>query len=402
MEEERSYKMRPISPESYDPRLLPATSPRRSVSQHTSPSRASSISSANTSRLDLVDEANKTSSRPLSPLPRDHQTYYKGRKDNIGTLFGDEGNPDKNHYSNPDQDLCGAIRDLAKLVRYSIKTHTQNPEQTRRALSLSKSIAQADRQNILGVDAHIFEQEEANQRPNLERFDSSISRKRDRRSHRSSAAAVQQARGLLLVTYSKPLSTVGPQTSAFLKELISLTNQLDLSDQGVHHLCTYFLRGKLASAYDRIREKRGTLKAIEFLAERFHSEESDETYSTAIKDWKFDLKADPLSQMYSLLLCYTASRHPRTEEEMITLIKERTLEGVPQHVRNYMEKLESSYRYKHKNRAMKMIPFAKALKKKLDELSPKGRTKAAVDDITVEDSNYIHNEEMDHNNFIDA
>lgn len=117
------------------------------------------------------------------------------------------------------------------------------------------------------------------------------------------------------------------------------------------------------------------------MAKEYYAAESPTYNDAKIRQWKFDAKRNVLEQLQNLQMTYEGSTNPKSNGEIVTLIKDKTLGQVPPNIRHAMDAKENKYRYVHGNKQMGIHPFSKYLQKELLKLNPSLAQASVVDEI---------------------
>ena len=288
--------------------------------------------------------------------------------------------------SDEDEDHPLTDRTLAKIatVVYAVLKGSLDGEKSERARLAMRDIAKGSRRHLLGQDAVRIEQIDSDSEAGepVEVIETFLPGLKDGTlADRQVPNALHKARELLSISHPQPISDLSASNITLLKNLVEVGNELFLSAKNLHRICMYYLRGRLGHAYMEFQREYGAHSAVERLVTHFNSEAPRQDYSASIRNWKLSLRKPILPQLHELQLSYLGSKTKLPDGHLTTVIKDKALSQLPQHVVSAFNAKQSRYSYLHRNKPMSLERFAKTITKILDTQPP---TRSGLGDGTHE------------------
>jgi hypothetical protein len=225
-------------------------------------------------------------------------------------------------------------------------------------------MANATLPQLLGADCRrLLEENDEEEAVSEFRFDQDISRVRSRRENRLCAASLQHAYESLRVQF--PGTVENPVGSMFFGELIEVSNMYDLSTVGVERLARIFLAGSAQQAYFQIRSEKGSLLAVEILAQMFQPEVRGVCNKSEIREWRLNVRYDVQGQLQALQLLFMTGIAKYASDEVLLLVKSKAMDSIHLSTKRVLDTAESRHR-QLRGGVMPLSVFSKELTNALE------------------------------------
>ena len=256
---------------------------------------------------------------------------------------------------------------IGSALRYLLESGRYNEKRRLRMLKEATRLTRMSTKDVLGVDrirlggeADLSDDED---QQSSEQFSPAVYElARNPGKQEQPGSKLFNARAMLQATFPQPIEDLTGKNAHFCHDLITVANDLTLPEHFITRLVKQFLRGKAGQVYRAFHQKYGTLRAIETLGRTFVAEPEEDSFDQQIRSWRLVLgnKDKEISrQIQQLHQMYYASNVPRTDEEICTLVKDKTLQSTPLPIQAAMQQAEARYRSVHSMRPMPLKRFIK-------------------------------------------